>query len=204
MRHANYRFSLGRKKEHREATMAALATALFTHGRIQTTLAKAKALRPFAERIITHAKKGHLANDRVKWLHHFRIVLSRVRDEYASKLLMEERVTEFLQRNGGYTRIYKLMPRRGDAAPMAIIELIAADDEGYPKRKLRPQKSKDASAEPGFIEDASPDVVTDADGEETLDPVASADVAEDADSDVSANLATEAADQPESEEDPKA
>lgn len=129
--------------------MAALGTALFTHGKIKTTLAKAKALRPFAEKLITHAKKGHLADDRAKWLHHFRHILSALRDEYATKMLMEERVTEFLQRNGGYTRIYKLMPRKGDGAPMAIIELIAADDAGYPKRKKKPAKAAQAKAEAG-------------------------------------------------------
>ena len=189
MRHAKHRFSLGRKKEHREATMAQLATALFTHGRIQTTLTKAKALRPYAEKLITHAKKGHLANDRVKWVHHFRMVLSKTRDEFATKSLMEERVTEFLERNGGYTRIYKLLPRTGDGAPMAQIELVAADDEGYPKRKRRASKPGKAAkadttesaddAAVAAVESAVAAAATEvADAADAADEVADADEAE--------------------------
>lgn len=129
--------------------MANLATALFTHGRIETTLPKAKALRPFAEKIITLAKKAKESDDRAKALHYRRMAIARVRDNEAVKNLFDVRVDEFMERNGGYTRIYKLMPRRGDAAEMALIELIDASDEGYtkPKRKVK-KKAKKSAARP--------------------------------------------------------
>lgn len=138
MRHGKHRFSLGCKKEHREALMANLASALFEHGKINTTLAKAKALRPFAEKIITLAVKSHKASDPVVKLHYRRLVISRIRNESAAKELFDVKAPEFINRNGGYTRIYKLVSRIGDAAKMAIIELIYADDKGYSKsRKAR-------------------------------------------------------------------
>ncbi|MEM9226941.1 MAG: 50S ribosomal protein L17 [Verrucomicrobiota bacterium] len=149
MRHQKHRHQLGVKKAHRGALMANLATALFTHGRIQTTLAKAKALRPFSEKLITLAVKANATDDTAKKLHLRRLALARVRDKAAVKLLFDERVSEFTGRSGGYTRIYKLVPRLGDAADMAIIELIAADDEGYdskPKRKAK--KAKKPAAKP--------------------------------------------------------
>lgn len=144
MRHRKHRHQLGRTKEHRIALMANMASALFRHGRIQTTLAKAKALRPFAEKIITLAKRAHATDDRAKWLHLYRLAISRIRDKEAAKILFDERAAEFANRDGGYTRIYKLIPRQNDAAPMAIIELIDADDEGYskPKRSSRQSKAK--------------------------------------------------------------
>ncbi|MDP0497020.1 MAG: 50S ribosomal protein L17 [Verrucomicrobiota bacterium JB024] len=143
MRHNNHRHVLGVKKAHRGALMANLATALFTHGRIKTTLAKAKALRPFAEKMITLACKAAATEDAARKLHYRRQAISQIRDVAAVKKLFDERVSEFTARNGGYTRIYKLVPRIGDAADMALIELIAADDEGYakPKRKGAAKKS---------------------------------------------------------------
>jgi large subunit ribosomal protein L17 len=146
MRHRTHRHSLGVKKEHRIALMANMASALIRHGRIETTLAKAKALRPFTERLITLAKKGHAAETPAQRLHYYRLAISRLRDKTAAKMLFDERAQEFVDRNGGYTRIYKLMPRQNDAAPMALIELIAADDEGYTKPKRK--KSGDKSSAP--------------------------------------------------------
>lgn len=147
MRHSKHRFQLGRKKEHRAALMANLSTALFTHGRIQTTLAKAKALRPYAEKIITMACKASAQEDRARKLHYWRQAYSRVRSKDAVTKLFNERAEEFKGRQGGYTRIYKLSPRIGDAADMALIELIPASDEGYNnKRKKKTQmKKKDTS-----------------------------------------------------------
>ncbi|MBC2606383.1 50S ribosomal protein L17 [Pelagicoccus albus] len=133
MRHRKHRNQLGVKKEHREALLANLSTALIQHGRIKTTLKKAKALRPFVEKVITLAKKGSL--------HDRRIAISRVRDVAAVNELFEEKVEQFKERNGGYTRIYKIGTRRGDAAEMALIELIDADDEGYAK-KSKPKAKK--------------------------------------------------------------
>lgn len=138
MRHKEHRHRLGVTKEHRIALMANLAVALFVHGRIQTTLAKAKALRPFAEKIITLAKKAATTEDKEKKLHYRRQAISQIRDSKAVAKLFDERVSDFLSRPGGYTRIYKLLPRRGDAAPIGIIELINADDLGYKaKRKSK-------------------------------------------------------------------
>ena len=131
MRHLKHRHQLGVKKEHRQAIMASLSAALFRHDRIQTTLGYAKALRPFAEKIITLAKK----------LHFRRLALAKVRDESAVHFLFADKVQKFLKRSGGYTRIYKLVPRVGDAANMAIIELIEADDEGYKKQKAPAKKA---------------------------------------------------------------
>jgi large subunit ribosomal protein L17 len=124
--------------------MGNLAVALITHGRIQTTLSKAKALRPFIEKIITLAKKAEQANDAARKLHFRRLAIARVRDKKAVALLFDERVSEFTDRTGGYTRIYKLGQRVGDAAEMALIELIDGNDEGYnkkPKKKAAKKKS---------------------------------------------------------------
>ena len=146
MRHQKHSNQLGVKKEHRIAMMANLASALIREGRIQTTLTKAKALRPFAERLVTLAKKGGLSNRR--------LALSRVRDNDAVALLFNERVAEFANRNGGYTRIYKLgAQRRGDAAEMALIEWVSADDQGYGKTKRRTKAKAAATPEAEKVEE---------------------------------------------------
>ncbi len=153
MRHLQHRHKLGRKKEHREALMSNLAAALLTHGRIQTTLSKAKALRPFIEKVITLAKRAQSATpERAVYLR--RLALARVRDPKAVALLFRERATEFADRPGGYTRIYKLGTRVGDAAEMAVIQLIPASDEGYPKkpRKKAASSKKAVAAEPAAAE----------------------------------------------------
>lgn len=142
MRHLKHRHQLGVKKEHRQAIMASLSAALFRHDRIQTTLGYAKALRPFAEKVITLAKKAAATEDTAKKLHFRRLALARVRDESAVHFLFADKVQKFFKRNGGYTRIYKLVPRVGDAANMAIIELIEADDEGYKKAPAKKAAKK--------------------------------------------------------------
>ncbi len=148
MRHRKHNHLLGVKKEHREALIANLAAALMRHGKIRTTLAKAKALRPFVERIVTLAKKAAATDDAAQSLHYRRLAIARVRDKDAVKVLFDERAQEFKARNGGYTRIYKLIPRLGDAADMAIIELVNAADEGYGKggRRKQPKAAKVAAA----------------------------------------------------------
>jgi len=148
MRHRKHNHQLGVKKEHRIALIANLAAALLKHGRIQTTLAKAKALRPFVEKIITLARKARGSSpERALYLR--RLAIARVRDKGVVHLLFEQRVEEFLERNGGYTRIYKIGRRIGDGAEMALIELIDGADEGYrnSRRKSRKKKSQ-SSAEP--------------------------------------------------------
>lgn len=140
MRHKKHKHQLGVKKAHRLALMANLATALITHGRIETTLAKAKALRPFIEKIVTLAKKASAAEDSSKAVHLRRQAFSKLRDKDAVSLLFNERVSEFSERNGGYTRIYKIGRRTGDAAEMALIEFVPGDDEGYQKPKKKAAK----------------------------------------------------------------
>lgn len=154
MRHLKHRHSLGLKKAHRQAVMATLAASLFTHGRIRTTLAKAKALRPFAEPIITLAKQAAATDDSARKLHYRRLAIARVRDVAAVRKLFDELAPEFADRTGGYTRIYKLGTRTGDAAEMALIEILKGDDAGHEKSRKSRKKSRtaaktdDASSEP--------------------------------------------------------
>jgi large subunit ribosomal protein L17 len=138
---------MGVKKEHRASLMASLASALFCHDRIETTLGYAKALRPFAEKVITLAKKAAATEDTAKKLHYRRNALAKLRDVSAVHFLFAEKVSKFLNRQGGYTRIYKLVPRKGDAADMAIIELIEADDQGYKAVEKPAEKAEEAVAE---------------------------------------------------------
>jgi large subunit ribosomal protein L17 len=107
---------LGGSSSHQKAILANLATALFEHGRIKTTETKARALRPYAEKLITHAKKGSL--------HNRREVLKKIRDKDVVHSLFAEIGPFFSDRNGGYTRIIKVENRKGDNAPMAVIELV--------------------------------------------------------------------------------
>jgi len=107
---------LGGSPAHERLMLANLATSLFQHGKIRTTETKAKRLRPLAERLVTFAKRGDL--------HSRRRVLTVVRDKDVVFQLFEDIAPRYATRNGGYTRIVKTGPRRGDAAPMAIIELV--------------------------------------------------------------------------------
>jgi large subunit ribosomal protein L17 len=149
MRHNKHHASLGLTVEHRRAMLSNMAASLITHGRIQTTLAKAKALRPFIEKVITKAKQAAAKTDKKDALHLRRLALSDVRDETAITKLFSETHKEFTNRPGGYTRIYKLGQQRlGDAAEMALIEFVKADDPGYKKSKgKKPAKAKKAKAE---------------------------------------------------------
>ena len=107
---------LGGSPAHERMMLANLATSLFQHGKIHTTESKARRLRPLAEQLITKAKRGDLASRRR--------VLSVVRDKDVVYALFDQIAPRFANRNGGYTRIVKTGPRKGDAAPMAIIELV--------------------------------------------------------------------------------
>jgi large subunit ribosomal protein L17 len=148
MRHQKHHASLGVTREHRESMLSNLAASLITHGRIKTTLTKARVLRPFIEKAITKAKHAAGKSDKKDAVHLRRLVLSDIRDEDAVTLLFNETYKEFSNRAGGYTRIYKLGPQRlGDAAEMALIEFVKADDPGYNKSKgKRPSKGKKAKA----------------------------------------------------------
>ncbi len=142
MRHNKHHASLGVTREHRKAMLSNMGASLIKHGRIETTLTKAKALRPFIEKVITKAKKAAVAGEKKDALHLRRMALKDIRDEGAVTLLFNEKAKQFANRAGGYTRIYKLGPQRiGDAAEMALIELISAEDEGYKKSKGSAKKS---------------------------------------------------------------
>jgi large subunit ribosomal protein L17 len=121
---------LGGSAAHERHILANLATALFQHGRITTTEAKAKRLRPVAERLITFAKRGDL--------HARRHVLTVVTDKGVVHQLFTEIAPEFSERDGGYTRITKIGPRKGDNAAMAVIELVRGEPvAARPRRRAR-------------------------------------------------------------------
>jgi large subunit ribosomal protein L17 len=120
MRHKVKGRKLGRTASHRKATLAALTTALLKHKRIKTTLAKAKETRIIAERLITKARKGDL--------HSKRQVMDVLKDKEVVKELFSDIVEKIGNRPGGYTRVVKLGNRSGDAASMAIIELVDYND----------------------------------------------------------------------------
>ena len=138
MRHRKHNHLLGVKTAHRTSLLANLSCSLIENGRIKTTQAKARALRPTIEKAITLAKKANATDDAAKKVHYRRLAISRLRSKKAVKKLFDELVEQFVKRNGGYTRIYKLaMPRLGDAADMAIIEFV----EDAPKKKAKKKKA---------------------------------------------------------------
>jgi len=116
MRHRKNGRKLNRTASHRRAMLRNMATSLFLHERIETTTAKAKELRPYAERLITLAKRGDL--------HARRLAAAKMRDRDVVGKLFDELGPRFQDRPGGYTRILKLGARKGDAAEMALIELV--------------------------------------------------------------------------------
>ena len=118
MRHRVDTFKIGRSGAHRRAMLANMVSSLFEHGRIETTIVKAKAAASFAERLITLGKKGEI--------HHRRIAFSRLRNKEAVKTLFDEIAPAYADRQGGYTRIFKLGKRRGDAAETCILMLVEA------------------------------------------------------------------------------
>ena len=157
MRHLKHHQSLGVTREHRAALLSNLAAALIRRGRIETTLTKARALRPFIEKVITKAKKAAAAAEKKDSIHLRRVALRKVRDEDAITLLFNEKAAQFAKRSGGYTRIYKLAPRRiGDAAEMALIEFVGAEDPGYKKRGKRGSAKKAEKTETPATEAVAP------------------------------------------------
>ncbi|MFL6156523.1 MAG: 50S ribosomal protein L17 [Marmoricola sp.] len=149
---------LGGSPAHQRLILSNLATALFEHGRITTTEAKARTLRPLAEKLITKAKKGDL--------HNRREVLKTVRDKSVVHTLFTEIAPTFSERPGGYTRITKLGPRKGDNAPMAVIELVT---ESYTPKPSKPKKAAPAVKVEKAAQDAPAEVVaTDESGDEQV------------------------------------
>jgi large subunit ribosomal protein L17 len=128
---------LGGSSAHQRHILANLATALFEHGKITTTEAKARRLRPFAERLITFAKRGDL--------HARREVLTVVTDKGVVHTLFTEIGPSFAARDGGYTRITKIGPRKGDNAPLAVIELVREEAAASPRRR-RARRAQPAAA----------------------------------------------------------
>jgi large subunit ribosomal protein L17 len=124
---------LGGSSAHQRHILANLATALFEHGKITTTEAKARRLRPYAERLITFAKRGDL--------HARRQVLTVVTDRGVVHTLFTEIGPRFATREGGYTRITKIGPRKGDNAPLAVIELVEEEATAAPSRRRRPRRA---------------------------------------------------------------
>ncbi|OBK28530.1 50S ribosomal protein L17 [Mycobacterium asiaticum] len=159
---------LGGSSSHQKALLANLATSLFEHGRIKTTEPKARALRPYAEKLITHAKKGTL--------HNRREVLKKIRDKDVVHTLFAEIGPFFADRDGGYTRIIKVEARKGDNAPMAVIELVrekTVTSEADRARRVQASKpagekkaapeaaaaAPQAAVEPDAVDDSAADTV---------------------------------------------
>lgn len=149
MRHRKSGRKLGRTNSHYRATFNNLATALFRYKRIQTTLAKAKELRSFAEKLITKAKRGDVSARR--------LVYERIRDRKVLVELFNEIAPKFAERNGGYTRIIKLGQRGGDAADVAFIELVGFETVKAKKSDKSKKETKEtkAATKPESVEKAA-------------------------------------------------
>ena len=183
---------LGGSSAHQKHMLANLATALFEHGKITTTEARARRLRPLAERLITYAKRGDL--------HARRQVLTVVTDKGVVHTLFTEIGPSFSARDGGYTRITKIGSRKGDNAALAVIELIQEETEAKPRRRARrAQRAADrpapaAAAPPAAKDDMTATEDTAAAGDDAAaGDAAAADAADDAavaDADVDATDTT--------------
>ena len=154
---------LGGGPAHERLMLANLSQSLFEHGRITTTLTRAKRLRPYAERLITFAKRGDLASRRR--------VMGVIHDKSVVHTLFTEIGPSFAERNGGYTRITKVGIRKGDSAPLAVIELVVgplsdkqsvvAEASKAAKRAAKPVESKDAAKKEAPAKEAPAKAVAD-------------------------------------------
>jgi large subunit ribosomal protein L17 len=188
---------MGGSPAHQRHMMANLATALFEHGRITTTEARARRLRPVAERLITFAKRGDL--------HARRQVLTTVTDRSVVHTLFTDIAPTFASRAGGYTRITKIGPRKGDNAAMAVIELVPEEVEARPSRRRRARRAQPvthpkagaqdtpetAEAEDSAAEDSAA-LDTEAEDTEAEDSLAEDSAAQDAEAEDSAAEAADA------------
>ena len=147
---------MGGSAAHQQHMLANLATALFEHGKITTTEARARRLRPVAERLITFAKRGDL--------HARRQVLTVVTDKTVVKSLFDDIGPSYATRQGGYTRITKIGPRKGDNAPMAVIELVTEAAAAKPQRR---RARRPAAATAGATSAAATAVAEDTDADES-------------------------------------
>jgi large subunit ribosomal protein L17 len=164
---------LGGSSSHQKALLANLATSLFEHGRIKTTETKARALRPYAEKLITHAKKGTL--------HNRREVLKKIRDKDVVHALFAEIGPFFSDRNGGYTRIIKVEARKGDNAPMAVIELVrektVTDEANRARRAAASKKAAPVAAAAAPQAAVEPEATVGPEAEESIEDVKAEDAA---------------------------
>jgi large subunit ribosomal protein L17 len=185
---------LGGSPAHQRHMMANLAAALFEHGRITTTEARARRLRPVAERLITFAKRGDL--------HARRQVLTTVTDRDIVHTLFADIAPTFASRDGGYTRITKIGPRKGDNAAMAVIELVPEEAESRPRRRRtrRTQPAARPRQAEATAEAAEATETAEATDQESVRP----DSAESDDQPESAEGSAEAADAEDSEADDEA
>jgi len=206
MRHRIRKAKLGRTTEHRTSLLANLVSNLIKHRRIRTTLAKAKAARVVADKMVTLSKKGLAADEPKDGLHYRRLIASRLRcqprhhfpkvkgrsgadqrkywreNEDVVRILMEDITPGFEDRQGGYTRVIKLGRRRGDAAEMAYLEWVADGDKPERGSKSSKKKSKPKAEEPKAEEETSEateaeDVTEEATAEETEEATAEAEEA---------------------------
>ncbi len=142
MRHRKAGKQLGRNSSHRKALLRNMVTSLFKYERIETTDVKAKAVRPVAEKLITLAKRGDL--------HARRQALAYIREKEITHKLFGELKDRYLDRQGGYLRLVKKGNRKGDGAPVSIVQLLPADEGKKPskKKRKRPKAAKVAGAKP--------------------------------------------------------
>ena len=189
---------MGGSPAHQKHMLANLAASLFEHGKITTTEARARRLRPYAEKLITFAKRGDM--------HARRQVLTVVPDKGIVHSLFTEIGPSFADRPGGYTRITKLGPRKGDAAPMAVIELIREEvTTARPRRRTRRPVAPAAGAAPAAAEAATGETEASAEAPEAVDETEAADVetpeAEAEEAEADADEAEADADEAEDDED---
>ena len=169
---------LGGSPAHQRLMLANLATSLFEHGRIKTTETKARRLRPLAERLITKARRGDL--------HARRQVLAVIRDKSVVHSLFTEIAPRYINRPGGYTRITKIGPRRGDNAPMAVIELVeeetptAAASTGRTTRRGRRSRATDTATPDAAATEEATEETEDSAAAEAADEEATAEESADA------------------------
>ena len=141
MRHRVVKKTLGRDKEHRKALYANLSESLITHGKINTTLAKAKAVRPYVEKLITKAIKASKSKNKLVTFNTVKNLRKYLYSEDVIRKLIEEIAPKYIGRPGGYTRIVKTGERDGDRAPMARIELVKGKSTPKSSTKKKGKKN---------------------------------------------------------------
>jgi large subunit ribosomal protein L17 len=170
MRHRKKGNHLGRTASHKKALMRNLAIQVFEHKEIRTTLAKAKELRSYVERLITYGKKGTL--------HHRRLAFSFLQNKQAVTTLFDEIAPTYETRNGGYTRIIKLGNRKGDNAKISIFQLVGFEKVQSKEEKKKKKKAEEATTETKKVEEESKPVEETAKNEEPKETEATAEVKE--------------------------